>query len=641
MKKEAILHSISLILTATLFLSAVPAASVKAEEPDHIEDLLTNMTLPEKVGQMIIADFRTWNENPEDTNSSGVPVTILRDEIREAVERDHFGGVILFAENCADNIELATLVNDLQLANQTGAGESPVGLLIAIDQEGGSVARLAQGCRLIGNMALSATGDPANAYTVGASIGEDLSLLGINTDFAPVVDVNDNPANPVIGVRSFSDDPAIVSEYACAFLGGLQSQNIIASLKHFPGHGNTSTDSHTGLPMVGKTYEELQATELVPFKNAIDAGAEMIMTAHIQYPEIEPTTYVSISTGEEVYLPATLSHTILTDILRGDLGFEGVVVSDALNMDAIKKHFDMHDVYRLLIEAGVDLFLMPVPVTDAQSLARLEEMISYLVSLVEEGTIPEERIDESLRRILTLKEKHGLLATAFEALTEESVQRVLDGVGTTEDHALEWELMQKAVTLLKAKEGSFPITCQDGESLLFLFSDAGRQLAGSFAVNRLMEEGLLGQNVSYRLLNSDENTPQECVMAAREADHVILVSTLFSAGEFYPGDNNELYTGIFDQVIDALHEQGKAAILISAFLPYDVARFQEADVILVTYGSSSMRSLPEGKSSYSVNIPAAICSLFGEFEPQGSLPVDIPALDENWAFTDQILYAKD
>ena len=641
MKKIAFLKSISLILTATLFLSSAPASTAKAQETDHIEDLLTSMTLPEKVGQMIIADFRTWNEHPEDANSVNEPVTILRDEIREAVERNRFGGVILFAENCADNSELAALVNDLQLANQAGAAGTPIGLLIAIDQEGGSVARLAQDCRWIGNMALTATGDPANAYTVGSAIGEDLSLLGINTDFAPVVDVNDNPANPVIGVRSFSDDPAIVSEYACAFLGGLQSQNIIASLKHFPGHGNTATDSHTGLPMVNKNYEELQATELIPFKNAIDAGAEMIMTAHIQYPEIEPTTYVSISTGEDVYLPATLSHTILTDILRDDLGFEGVVVSDALNMDAIKSHFDMHDVYRLLIEAGVDLFLMPVPVTDAQSLSRLEEMISYIVSLVEEGTIPEERIDESLRRILTLKEKHGLLVAAFEALTKESIQKALDGVGTTEDHALEWEMMQKAVTLLKAQDGCFPITCQDGERILFLFSGASRQLSGTFAVNRLVEEGLLPQNVSYQLLNCDENPPQECVSAAREADHVILVSALFSADEFYPGDDNELYTGIFDQVINALHEQGKTAFLISAFLPYDVARFQEADVILVTYGSTAMRSLPEGKSSYSVNIPAAICSLFGEFEPQGKLPVDIPALDGSWAFTDQVLYAKD
>ena len=190
-------------------------------------------------------------------------------------------------------------------------------------------------------MALAATGNPEYARTMASIYGRELGLVGVNTDFAPVMDINNNPNNPVIGVRSFGDSPETVAEYGIPFMEGLHDQGTIVTLKHFPGHGNTDTDSHTGFPCIESTYEELKDFELVPFQAAFEAGADMIMTAHIQYPKIETDTYTSISTGEEVYLPATMSHTILTDILRGDMGFDGLVVTDALDMAAICACFGM------------------------------------------------------------------------------------------------------------------------------------------------------------------------------------------------------------------------------------------------------------------------------------------------------------
>ena len=296
----------AVVLCAALMITAAPVsaradASVTAQAPDRIEEIISSMTLQEKAGQMIIADFRTWNEEPQKEGSDAVPVTVLPGELEEAIRRDQFGGVILLAENCSENAPLIRLVRQMQMAILDGDGAFPVPLLVSADQEGGTVSRLGQGCIWPGNMALTATGDPENAELAARTLGNELAALGINTDFAPVMDVNNNPYNPVIGTRSFGDDPQTVSEYGCAFLEGLKETGTITALKHFPGHGDVDTDSHTGFPVQEKTYEELKECELIPFQAAIDAGADMVMTAHIQYSGIDSRTYTSISTGEEVY----------------------------------------------------------------------------------------------------------------------------------------------------------------------------------------------------------------------------------------------------------------------------------------------------------------------------------------------------
>ena len=599
-------------------------AGAEPEVDSEIEQLIAQMSVREKIGQMVMADFRTWNEDPENEESEAVPVTGLREELRDAIARCRFGGIILFSENCQENEQTLRLVSEMQSANLEGENDVKIPLLIAVDQEGGIVSRLGQGTRWIGNMALAATSDPGNAQTVGERIGEELSLLGINTDFSPVLDVNNNPENPVIGVRSFSDDPEVVTEYGLQFLSGLKTTGTINALKHFPGHGDVSTDSHTGFPMLEKSYEELKECELIPFQAAIDAGTDMVMTAHIQYPEIETQTYSSITTGEKVYLPATLSHTILTDILREDMGFEGVIVSDALNMAAISDNFDLDDVGRMAIEAGIDMFLMPVPVTDAQSLKALEDWMDRLIQQVEEGTIEEEKINDSVRRILTLKQEHGLLEAFDFSVSEEQVKKAVEIVGGPDNHELEWKLMQNAVTMVKNDGDFLPIQAQDGDKVLILYNYASRMASAEFARLRLVEEGFLPESVSFETMTYDPENETACLEAIADADYVIAVSLVFGMEDMDPDTEDGQASGVLDRVIEEVHEEGKQILLISAYLPYDVARYPDADAILVTYGSTAMRELPEGRSTYSVNIPAAICGAFGEYSFTGALPVIIP-----------------
>ena len=246
--------------------------------------------------------------------------------------------------------------------------------MLAIDQEGGIVYRLGSGTALPGNMAIGATNDPKLAKEAGQIIGRELSALGLNVDFAPVLDTNNNPQNPVIGLRSFSSDPNRVAYLGIPMMKGIQDYNVAVAAKHFPGHGDTAVDSHTGLPLVDKSLAELEKLELLPFKKAMDAGVDLLMTAHIQYPQIEKDQVVSKETGEKIYVPATLSDDILTGLVRKKYGYKGVIVSDAMGMDAIAKNFGEVEAVKMAIKAGVDLVLMPTTLRSKADLnARLQQ----------------------------------------------------------------------------------------------------------------------------------------------------------------------------------------------------------------------------------------------------------------------------
>ena len=344
------------LLVIVLLVSActiTPMASTQSKT----SKILSSMTTEDKIAQMIMPAFRySTDEEGNQTN-----VTEITDDISECLNKHGFSGVILFGQNISDNAQTTRLVDQLQKANAKNSSHTQ--LLISTDQEGGTVTRLAHGTTMMGNMALGAINDTEVTKEVATVIGSECTALGINVDFAPDVDVNNNPANPVIGVRSFSDDPQLVAKHGSEFVKAMNDTGVVSTLKHFPGHGDTDTDSHTGLPMVDKSYEQLEQNELVPFKACIEAGSQMIMTAHIQYPQIEKDTYTSVFDGEQIYIPATLSDDIITGVLREKLGYNGVVITDAFEMAAIAKHFDKYDAAKLAIGAGVDILLMPVDTT--------------------------------------------------------------------------------------------------------------------------------------------------------------------------------------------------------------------------------------------------------------------------------------
>lgn len=637
--------------TSTLSISTETTAATTAEtteetQENRVEAMVNSMTLEEKVGQMMIPSFRIWQdlrnvkpESGENGETSAqepekIKMTELNDEVRQCLENNHFGGVLLFAENFKDAEQTYRLICDLQSSNQKG---SSIPLFVAADQEGGSVARIGFGTYGIGNMALAATGDPESAKEMAAIYGTEMQVLGLNMDFAPVVDINNNPANPVIGVRSFSDDPKTVAVFGTAYMNGLTSTGTVATFKHFPGHGDTVTDSHTGFPVINKTYDELKSFELIPYEEVIANGAEMIMTAHIQYPEIEKETYVSVSTGETVYLPATMSKTILTDILKGDMGFEGVIVTDALDMAAIKDNFAFEDTICITINAGVDMIILPV-VTDTDYFEITDSVVGLTVGLVNDGKISEDRINDAVTRILTLKEKHGLLDKTDFTVKETEIKKINALFEDPANREKSLELAEKSLTLLKNENDAYPLSDSQDESTLILFADSCASRAG---YGELVKQSLRNENITV-MVNSAENG-EECIDAALEADNVILISRAYNYACLDPETGDGFSTAVFDEIIAKRHETDKTVIVISCQLPYDAARFPDADAIILCFWSSPMRTiLPEtGEgSAYSPNLEAAITACFEGRELTGKLPVNIPVLSDDYKFTDEVLFER-
>ena len=575
-------------------------SSEKAPE-EKAKEILQTMTLEEKIGQMMIASF------------SGTELTV---EIRDSLSKNHFGGVMLGTGNFTDVEQTIRLVSEIQTENQKG---SLIPLLISADQEGGTITRVHYGTSGVGNMALAATGDPECAKEMAEVYGEELQALGINTDFAPVLDVNNNPANPVIGVRSFSDDPKIVAEYGTAYIDGLRSKGVIPTLKHFPGHGDTNTDSHTGFPKIDKTYEELKDFELIPFKAAIEDGAEMIMTAHIQYPQIEKETYITPS-GKEVYLPATMSRTILTDILRGDMGYDGVIVTDSLEMAAISENFTFEDALCKSINAGADMLLLP-GVWDKNTLDKTNSAVGLVVQMVKDGRIPEEEIDDSVLRILILKEKHGIPEESAFAVSEEEILAAKEIVGCSAHKEKEQEIAKKSLTLVQNNSNAYPFSAGTGKETLILFSGsaASREGYGKQAAKMLPEENIT-------VMTSSKENESDCLEAALRAENVILVSRVYGMGCLDPKKDAGYSTGVFDEIISARHEAGKTVIVISCQLPYDGSRFPEADAVILAYCSSYLKDVPpesgEG-SAYPPNLLTAILACFSGGELTGKAPADL------------------
>ena len=605
----------------------IPKEDADAENRERAEQILSSMTLEDKAAQMLMPAFRTWKEG-EETND----VTELNEKQEALLKKYHFGGVILFAQNLKDAEQSRDLVMSLQKASLEGG--APTALFIATDQEGGGVSRLVTGTQMPGNMALGATGDPDAARQAAALMGEELSSVGINMDFAPVMDVNSNPANPVIGVRSFSDDPETAAVFGTSFTEGLHSQGVISALKHFPGHGDTDSDSHTGLPVIDKSLEDLRSCELIPFESGLQE-ADMVMTAHILYPQIEKDTYISKMDGNEITLPATLSRTIITGLLREELGFDGVVVTDAMNMDAIAAHFDPMDAVRLAVNAGVDMMLMPVDLSTEEGIAAMDDYISDITAMIESGEISQERVDEAVTRILVLKGRYGLLDPDSLSMPEPSI-------GTKEHHDAEWDLALRAVTLLKNEEKILPL--KDRKKVLISLGFASQVNSALYAAERAREEGILSQDTEILTQVYGEMTPEDVRNLPEGIDTVIAVSVMYSPGNLNPESESGARSLRLNALFEAAKERGIQTVMISSQLPYDAAAFPQADAVLCCYNGRGMTEIPDFSGpvvyEYGPNLPAAIYTAFGGNAPQGKLPVNIPVLKEDYTFGEEILFER-
>lgn len=593
-----------------------------------MENLLAKLSLREKIGQMLMFDFRKWQNSDEEKQSD---YTVMSDEVKGLIQRNKLGNVILFAENF-ESVEQITRLN---CAFQASV-ENGIPMLIGVDQEGGRVVRMSHGCSLPGNMAIAASGSVDNAYTAGFITGKELKAVGINADFAPSVDINNNPNNPVINVRSFSSDQNVTAKYGTAMAKGLQAAGVAASAKHFPGHGNTNVDSHIGLPFINSTYDELMSFEVVPFADAINNGCQMIMSGHIQFPNIEKQSVISKQDKHTMTLPATLSKKFLTDILRDELGFKGVLITDSMQMQAISSHIGSEQANILAINAGVDILLMCTSLRSLKDEEKLRSIIDNIVSAVEDGRIPMQRIDESVLRILNLKEQLGLFN---ENLTDEeaAVKNALSVVGCEENRAAERLIAAEGVTVLN-NNGVLPLQTEGKRTLLFA-AYANKVNAFELALNRLKAEGKLSDvNYSTYIYSNKKALDDAAKAAVDSADNIILLT------ETEPNmAHANWYIAFPKAVCDYAASIGKKVVVISAFMPYDASIYRNADGLVLCYCAKGVPGAvvkdPSSTLAYGVNIPAAFEVVLGKAHCSGKLTIDIPNMAENGSFdTADVIY---
>jgi beta-N-acetylhexosaminidase len=534
------------------------------------------MTLEEKIGQMLMPDFRNWN---------GRNVTEMLPEIEQLVKDYHLGGVILFRENVVTTEQTTKLVADYQEAAEK------YGLLMTIDQEGCIVTRVQSGTDMPGNMALGAARSPEIAHNVGEAIGQELHSLGINMNFAPVMDVNNNPDNPVIGVRSFGEDPELVAQMGVAYTEGLQSTGVAATAKHFPGHGDTAVDSHLGLPEVPHDKERLMEVELYPFQKGIEAGIDAIMTAHVTFPKMDGTKVISKKTGQEIAVPATLSYKVLTELMREEMGYEGIITTDAMNMLAIADHFGPVDAAVRAVQAGTDIVLMPVG---------LSEVRQGLLQAVENGDLTVERIEASVERILSLKIKRGVIKEETPMPLEEKIAHALAVVGSPEHKQVEREAAERSITLVKNDE-ALPLS-PGAEDKVVVVGRTNIHDLGNAVKQHHENTSVIEVAADFRLTGAQ-------LLQIREATAVIVGTSTFSVAGRSP-QNAQM------QLVNTLTEEFEIPVIaVGIRNPYDIMSYNQVDAYLAQYGFRP------------ASFQATAATIFGHNIPSGKLPVTIPDIN--------------
>jgi len=571
----------ALTFLITLFSSNeifIPGSDIKTEsiqttaliktpeelQKEIIEKKIASMNLREKIAQMIV------------TYSDGFAIAENSAEFKrlsDLIINEKVGGVIFFKGN---SIQEAELINKLQALSETP-------LLISADFERGTKMRLDDGSLFPSNMALGATRNPDLAYRMGLQIAKECRAIGVHQNYAPVVDVNNNSKNPIINVRSYGEDPELVSMLADKFIKGLQDGNVIATAKHFPGHGDTDIDSHNDLPVLNFSKDRLDNIELIPFKNAIKSDVMSVMIAHLSLPAIDNETNV----------PASLSKNVIEGVLMGELKFKGLVVTDALNMAGVVKHFSTENVALRCVNAGVDLILMP----QGESLT-----ITTIEQAVNNGTISESKIDESVRKILYAKNWLRLNENKFT-----DVSKVSSVVNNSEAMSISQQIADESITLVKNDGDLLPFNNASDKSCLIISMNNGNEKANSELFLSQFSEKNNFKQASYYDLTGEVSNANEILKDSENYD--VIIVPIYAKVKIKTGT-----VGLPDSQINLINDlvsRGKKVVVVSFGNPYLIQGFADVSSYVCAYADAE------------TSITAGINAILGTIKFNGKLPVTI------------------
>lgn len=517
------------------------------------------MSLKEKIGQLFAFGFDGINPS---------------NEIIDLIRNEKIGTIIYFTRNIKDTKQVWKLSRDLQ-------GYSDIPLFITADQEGGIVTRFTEGVTVSpSNMAMGATSSPKHTEAASKIIGEELRILGVNMNLAPCIDVNNNPNNPVIGVRSYGEDPRKVSQLGMAAVRGYRKVKIAPVVKHFPGHGNTETDSHLDMPVISYGMEHIENIELYPFKEAIKDDVECIMISHISFPALEKSN-----------IPATLSQSIVNGLLRQELNYKGVVMTDCMEMNAIANRYDIGEAVIMAIKAGNDIVLI------SHTYELQKEAINKVMKAVHEGILSEERIDQSVQRIMKLKEKLDL--NSISRSWEEDKEKL----AKTEHLEYMKKISEESITVVREKN-FIPIKPEEKILVICPKTAIGTNVEETKDRNRTLSDILKEKHsktyVEYININPTSEKIQVLKDIAQKFNKIIIIA--------YNATNNEGQKKLIKDIND---KYGEKAAVISMRNPYDIKIFPNIANYFVTYDMLDMTM--ESMTNF----------LIGNIEAQGELPVTI------------------
>lgn len=535
------------------------------QKDNWVEETLSKMTLEEKAGQMVFPNvygIYMSEDSPE------------YERLRFLVEEKKVGGLIFFLSNLYDQVVLTNKMQRL----------AKVPLLIAADYEHGVSMRIDGATAFPNTMAIGAADDENLTYELGKITAIEARSIGVHQNYAPVSDVNNNPMNPIINIRSYGESPELVAKHSNAFLKGLQENGMIATAKHFPGHGNTSIDSHLDLPVITSSIEELHKIELYPFKENIKAGVMSIMVGHLAVPSIEGDSGI----------PASLSKKIITDLLKNQLGFNGLIVTDALNMHGITNYYSTAKATIEAIKAGNDCILFPDdPV----------ESIDAIINAVKTGELEESRLDYSVRKILMAKKWLGLDKNRFV-----DVDKISSIVGRNEHLKVALDLSRKSITLLKNENNLLPLSQNPEIKYAHISIIDSRNENDGEHFRRLILDKIPQVNSKKILLNSNDENYRQAIEICEKSDIVIL--SIYLKVRSYQG--TIWLTDKQAALVRSILKLKKPVVMISHGNPYLLSEFPEVDAYLNNYGDTK----------YSEQ--AVVEALFGEIDIQGKSPVSIP-----------------